>query len=441
MLDNCVADVSTHFALLQPMADSLSIFAEGTFKEQILELAKYLSRPDNDTLIRALGENFIVPEGGTSIADDEAKRKSIIKLLVKEINGLGEGTDRETEGFYNLVYCHVLALYPPDSADSTELVTSLITAITFSSPTDRTPIKYKLLSNLFNALPNRSTLRHLVYKALLDLAIKNEELEVLQLKLSDVDKWVEEWDISMDEKSDFIKSISDAYAKLEQPETSYSYQVAYVKSIPSSSPKVEASALAVIATALKLHSVFNFDALLKIGSVRVVKDHPLFFLLKIMLEGGIPEYQSWLAANEAIVNEFGLDKNDLERKVRLIVLADLGSRNIGRDIPYHEIASALQIDQSQVEACAIDAIRSRLLSGRLSQPNETFQITRSTCRSFGKEEWETVEKRLTTWKTGLQGVLEVIANARKTAAGTATARTSLSVTAPVLQAQTQAQAA
>lgn len=50
----------------------------------------------------------------------------------------------------------------------------------------------------------------------------------------------------------------------------------------------------------------------------------------------------------------GLDKNDLERKVRLLVLADLGSRNIGRDIPYHEIASALQIDQSQVEACAID---------------------------------------------------------------------------------------
>lgn len=88
-------------------------------------------------------------------------------------------------------------------------------------------------------------------------------------------------------------------------ETSYSYQVAYVKSIPSSSPKVEASSLAVIATALKLHSVFNFDALLKIGSVRVVKDHPLFFLLKIMLEGGIPEYQSWLAANEAVLNEFG----------------------------------------------------------------------------------------------------------------------------------------
>lgn len=113
-------------------------------------------------MIRALGEKLIVPEGGTSIADDEAKRKSIIKLLVKDINGLGEGTDRgrfvnrkvgkyvnvffppETEGFYNLVYCHVLALYPPDSADSTELVTSLITAITFSSPTDRTPIKYKL---------------------------------------------------------------------------------------------------------------------------------------------------------------------------------------------------------------------------------------------------------------------------------------------------------
>lgn len=72
------------------------------------------------------------------------------------------------------------------------------------------------LSNLFNALPNRSTLRLQVYNALLNLATANEEVEILQLKVSEVERWIDEWDISAVEQSEFIKSISDAYAKVKQ---------------------------------------------------------------------------------------------------------------------------------------------------------------------------------------------------------------------------------
>ena len=128
-----------------------------------------------------------------------------------------------------------------------------------------------------------------------------------------------------------------------------------------------------------------------------------------------------------------MDKAQLERKVRLLVLSDLGSKNIGRDVPYAEIASALMIEEEQVETWVIDGelssqillswliywmtvIRTRLLSGRLSQPTRTLHVTRSMSRSFGKEEWETVEKRLIAWRSGLQGVLEVVAAARKSAA-------------------------
>lgn len=140
----------------------------------------------------------------------------------------------EIEGFFNLVYCHLLALYPPDSKESTEFVTALIGAITSSAAAEHSTIKYRLwaqyrsisvsaifhtcfsLSNLFNALPNRSTLRPRAYKALLDLATENGELEVLQLKSSDLEKWLDEWDISRDEKSEFIKCVSDAFSRVGQ---------------------------------------------------------------------------------------------------------------------------------------------------------------------------------------------------------------------------------
>jgi hypothetical protein len=52
----------------------------------------------------------------------------------------------------------------------------------------------------------------------------------------------------------------------------------------------------------------------------------------------------------------GLDKAQLERKIRLLTLASLGFRNIGKDVPYATLASALQVDQSDVEKWVIDGI-------------------------------------------------------------------------------------
>ncbi|KAF8592729.1 PCI domain-containing protein [Ramaria rubella] len=408
------------------MADSLSIFAEGTFEEQVQELVRYLARPESEesraAFIRPFQDVLNATEDETPLSEDENKRKKTLKLVLAEIKGLGDGSDREIEGFFNLVYCHLLALYPPDSPESTELVKSLVAAITASALTEQTSIKYRILSNLFNALPNRSTLRPCVYKSLLDLATENGELEILQLKSSDMEKWLDEWDIAVDEKSEFIKCISDAFHKVGQNEISYTYLVLYARSISPNSPKAKPVALTVIATSLRLPSIFNFDPLLKIDSIRTAKDHQIFHLLKILLNGGISEYQTWLETNEAVLSEFELDKTQLERKIRLLVLADLGSRNIGRDVPYSEIASALKIEVSQVEAWVIDVIRTRLLSGRLSQPRQTLHITRSTSRSFGRGEWETLERRLSTWKYGLQGILEVVAAARKSAAATSIPR-------------------
>lgn len=72
------------------------------------------------------------------------------------------------------------------------------------------------LSNLFNATPRKSCLRLFVYRALLQIATANDELEVLQLSRAGVEIWLSEWNISAEEKSKFLKSIIDAYVKSGQ---------------------------------------------------------------------------------------------------------------------------------------------------------------------------------------------------------------------------------
>jgi hypothetical protein len=60
----------------------------------------------------------------------------------------------------------------------------------------------------------------------------------------------------------------------------------------------------------------------------------------------------------------------------------------------------------------ITVIRAGLLWAKLSQTTQSLHVTRATARTFEREQWEALEKRLVGWKSGLAGVLEVVANAR-----------------------------
>ena len=72
------------------------------------------------------------------------------------------------------------------------------------------------LSNLFNITPRKSILRLSVFQNLLKIASENNDLEVLNLTPTDVDRWLNEWEITTDQKSELLKSIADAYERVGQ---------------------------------------------------------------------------------------------------------------------------------------------------------------------------------------------------------------------------------
>ncbi|TDL29665.1 PCI-domain-containing protein [Rickenella mellea] len=401
-------------------ADSISIFAEGTFEEQTQELVNYIarSRPENErpAFIRPFQELLKTAEGQKALDDDIDRRRRVVSLVVSELKGLGDGSDREIEGFFNLLYSHLLSLYPADSTELSRHISAVSHLIADAPPpSDHTALRYKALTNLFNAVPRRSSLRLLVCTRLLRLAADNDELDVLHLTPIDTERWINEWDISQEERASFLKSIVDAFEQVDQMPMAYNYSILYVRSIPLSSPLAETAALETVSLALRLPSIFDFDSLLKLSGVQKLSGRPIFALLKIFTEDGLAEYETWQEKYRSTLEEHGLDSSQLERKMRLLVLASLGLKYVGRDIPYSEIASNLQIEISQVEGWVIDVIRAGLLSGKLSQTTQTLHVTRSTARSFSTHHWEALEKRLLVWKTGLAGTLEVVTSARRNA--------------------------
>ncbi|KAI0722310.1 PCI-domain-containing protein [Cerioporus squamosus] len=391
----------------------ISIFAEGTFEEQILELANYLARalPEDGraAYIQPFQESLASAESQKPIDEDEERRRKVFGSVLAEVKGLGDGSEKEIEGFFNLLFSHFITFFPHDAPDTRTHLDSLLSAI--SSSPDHSSAKYRILSNLFNAIPRQSSLRLPVYKTLLELASANDELDILGIDQTEVDKWLSEWDVSSEDKSAFLKLLVDAFLKAEQPTTSFQYQLSYVRSLPPSS--AQSAAVDAIAAALRLPSYFDFDSLFRLDAVVAAKDHELFALLQIFLNDGLPQYQAWAQSHAGALAKYELESSQLERKIRLLTLATLGFQNIGRDLPYSVIASALQIEHSKVESWVIDVIRAGLLSGKLSQTAQTLHVTRATARAFEREQWELLEKRLQAWKAGLASVLETVSASRK----------------------------
>ncbi|THV08227.1 PCI-domain-containing protein [Dendrothele bispora CBS 962.96] len=398
------------------VTDSVSVFAEGTFQEQIQELVNYVVRTRSEeeraAFIRPFQDAMKKEDGKKSLDEDEERKKKVISMVLSEVKGFGDGNEKEIEGFFNLIYAHLFSLFPPNSPKAKQHLDALLRTIS-SAPSEQSFIKYRILSNLFNTIPRTSPLRLSVYNTLLSIAVSRDEIDTLSLNRADVEKWLKEWEISPEDKSAFLKNIVDAYAKLGQSATSYEYTLSYIRSLPPDSDAAHVASVDAIATSLRLPFIFNFDPLFKLDAVVALKDHELFSLLQVFLNDGLSEFTAWDQAHSGILAKYNLDKAQLEHKIRLLTLASLGFKHVGQNLPYSKIAETLQVDVSEVEKWVIDVIRTGLLSGKLSQTKQTLHIIRSTARAFEREQWEVLEKRLLAWKSGLSGVLEVVANARR----------------------------
>lgn len=84
----------------------------------------------------------------------------------------------------------------------------------------------------------------------------------------------------------------------------YEYSISYVRSLSPTSPEAKTAAVDLIATALRLPSIFDFDALFKLSAIMAVKDHELFSLLRIFLNDGLPEYENWEASHQGALQKY-----------------------------------------------------------------------------------------------------------------------------------------
>ncbi|KAF9112883.1 hypothetical protein BGX27_002640 [Mortierella sp. AM989] len=388
-----------------------NIFIDAPIQDQAIELATYISALRGD-------ETESLTKEITTLVESE-KIDEAIKILVNESKTLLEAPEREFESAYNLLVAIILS--DNDKGTLEIVLKSLIT-----EPTKKTPLKFKVLANIFNILPANSPLRLSAFTSIVDLAVASDDMDLVLPQLQYVPSWISEWGVGIEAERTLLLALANRLKESGNPYQSLDFLIKYLTSFNNHASELDSQkvhATKAVVESITLPEVLNFENLLKIDAVQHLKSEKIYGLLSIFMNGNIQDYRTFVAKSENtdVVKELRLNEEETLRKIRLLSLASLGSENLSRDLSYQEIAKALEVDENDVELWVIDVIRAGLVEAKLNQVSKVVIISRSIYRTFGTQQWQQLSQRLNGWKQSLAEILQVMANAKLTSGAVSTA--------------------
>ncbi|WVQ94122.1 hypothetical protein IAU59_001200 [Kwoniella sp. CBS 9459] len=412
------------------MADCIPIGPELSFKQQILELATHLSRSLPAAEQRefvGMYEAQVKVEGDAEVPED--KRAPVVKSLVGklvELKGGLEGLKESDVESSHLLLQYVLSnTFGADSEEHRNSVKQVAEAVQkgaeASNRQARVDVAVKILNNTYNYLAPSSPLRPTVLLTLLTLLAHSSDITILSLSPSTLTSALSQWSISSAEKVSFLTSAAELYQSLG--DLSKALEILTIALKESVDAKIVEKAVLLN---LAVTDKFELDEVLSIQGVKeqLGKAAEVVALFEGDEVEAVEKGKQWAAANASWVEGAGIPgftTDSVLRKLRLIALLSLCVKSETRQLGYAPVAKALGVDESEVEAWVIDAIRSKLITARISQPLsliriQTISSLSTSSRRFGPSEWQLLEKRLGEWKKSVSEARQVVEEAQNVAA-------------------------
>merc|ERR1719359_360576 len=176
------------------------------------------------------------------------------------------------------------------------------------------------------------------------------------------------------------------------------------------SPEVEKNTIQLVKDAIMLPMVMQVDDVLVLDAVKTLrksKQKELVGLLDIFLSGTFDDLRSFESKNKKLFSDHpDLKFEDVTSKVRLLTLATLAQGK--SEVPLADVAKALQEAPEQVEKWVVKAISEDVIDGRIDQLNQRVLVKSNFQRKFGKEEWNFLDEKLSTWIDNLESLIKLV---------------------------------
>ncbi|KAJ1727918.1 hypothetical protein LPJ61_004323, partial [Coemansia biformis] len=270
----------------------------------------------------------------------------------------------------------------------------------------------RVLNNLYNLATNGS--RPAVFEGMVELAARTKSVAVLVSVVPRLVAMANEWGVDAATKA--VLALRAAFDGAQLGSEAYAVELAYLEAVGASGAHAAELAGSAVVRFANISAVCDVDALAGLASVQELhkagKLGVAGEVLEQLLGSNYQQWQEYAKANEQKLQELGVDVGKAGDKMRLLTLASIAADRLGSDVPFAEIAAAIDVDIEDVEVWIIDVVRAGLVQGKMNQVMCTLVPTRSTYRTFGDDQWRVLQSRLHQWKESLGALQPVIHNAK-----------------------------
>eukprot|EP00040_Diaphanoeca_grandis_P004316 m.28091 g.28091 ORF g.28091 m.28091 type:complete len:395 (-) comp15861_c0_seq1:367-1551(-) len=369
----------------------MNAFIDLTGEDQLQELVSYTATllVDEDPNFAATCQTKIANNQATDVLSDIIGHSKKYYAGPKDIGSILNSVAR------------LLCMFKPEETNA--WVKMFAAALADVEIEGHTAIRMKILGNLFNNLETSSPARFDAYIALLELAGKSGTVSVVEGTFSKLDRWIAEWQITVEQQRTLYATLHRITEQSKYSKRSTAFLTKLLDCCDGedadSLKASKAYATKLIALSLSDADLFDMEPILALKSVQRLKSEKCLELLSLFQAADLKVYQQWVSANPTVLTDLGLDADDMLRKVRLLRLAFICAESAS--VGYTEIATALAIEEDDVEMWIIDVIGANLVEAKVDQVNKKIYVSRSNCTKFGQAEWEGLKTRLTTWQKNL----------------------------------------
>ncbi|KAI0382030.1 PCI-domain-containing protein [Hypomontagnella monticulosa] len=376
------------------------VFVEGTFADHAQDMANHLNLElDVKPLI------------------EKGQKDEVLKKLILASTALNSEPEKEFCSHYNLLI--YLVLESDKAGMLLPRVCDNLTKPITSSPVNGPGLALGALTTIFNLLQKRTEqnneLRFNVFVTIVRFVKLHGMYADIRKCLPSIKGWLTLWETDEDDQRKLFLDIAELAHDAGDDETSYQHVLNALRTFDEDEVKSEEAqqlALRALKIALLSSTHYDFQDVIAVPAIQNLSDsHPVYFeLLTIFAEKDLEDYNDFNDEHEGFIEKEHLDGDKLLRKIRLLTFTSLAASTPSREIPYEEIAKALQIGPKEVELWTIDVIRAGLVEGKLSQQKQVFLVHKTLYRVFGEKQWREVGLRLKSWSTAINNLLTVLRN-------------------------------
>eukprot|EP00063_Salmo_salar_P008196 XP_013983031.1 PREDICTED: eukaryotic translation initiation factor 3 subunit M-like [Salmo salar] len=309
--------------------------------------------------------------------------------------------DKEVESVMNSIVSLLLIL---EAEKQETLIESLCEKLVKSREGERPSLRMQLLSNLFHGMDETAPVRYTVYCSLIKVATTCNAIAFIPTDLDQV-------------RSLCTLAIHCHSHRAHSPYTvTLTVHTRHTLSLSPSKVMVEllgsytednasqarVDAHRCIVRALKDPNTFLLDHLLALKPVRFLEGELLHDLLTIFVSAKLAAYVKFYQSNKDFIDSLGLNHEQNMAKMRLLTF--MGMAVEFKEISFDTMQQELQLEEDQVEAFVIDAVRTKMVYCKIDQTQRKVIVSHSTHRTFGKQQWQQLYDSLSSWKGNLATV-------------------------------------